>query len=134
METHYLFELVSLDTAHFTTPLGNKKYIVVAIDHYTRWIKATIVTMETSQSIMSFIKQDILMRHGCPKQTQTDGGKPYILLGINSFFAKHNIAHKVSAPYHPESNGMAERLIQSLKDRLSHVNEDQEFNLRRTLM
>ena len=63
VETHYPFELVSLDTAHVTMPLGNKKYIVVAIDHYTRWIEATIVTKETSQSILSFIEQDILMRH-----------------------------------------------------------------------
>ena len=73
---------------------------------------------------------EILLRHRCPKQTQTDGGKPYILSGINSFFAKHNTAYEVSAPYHPESNGMAERLTQYLKDRLFHVNEDQGLDLR----
>ena len=48
VETHYPIELVSLDTAHVTMPLGNKKYNVVAIDHYTQWIEATIVTKETS--------------------------------------------------------------------------------------
>ena len=73
------------------------------------------------------------MRHGCPKQIQTNGGKPYVLSGIKSVFTKYNIAHEVSAPYHPESNGMAERLIQSLKDKLSHVNEDQGVDLRRNL-
>ena len=41
--------------------------------------------------------------------------------------------HEVSAPYHPESNGMAERLICSLKDRLVHVNKDQGFNLQQNL-
>ena len=82
---------------------------------------------------MSFIEQDILMRHRCPRRIQTDGSKPYIFTGINSFFAKYNIAHEVSAPYHPESNGMAECLIQSLKDRLSHGNEDQGFVLRSNL-
>ena len=112
---------------------GNKKYIVIAIDHYTRWIEATIVTKETSQSIMGFIEQDILMRHGCPKWIQTDGSKLYVLSEINGFFAKKKIAHEVSAFYHPESNGMAERLIQSLKDSLSHVNEEQEFDFRRNL-
>ena len=63
------------------------------------------------------------MRHGCPKRIQTDGGKPYVSAGINNSFAKFNIVHEVTAPYHPESNGMAERLIRLLKDRLRHVNK-----------
>ena len=82
---------------------------------------------------MNFIEQEILMRHGCPKRIQTDGGKLYVSAGINSFFDKFNILHEVSAPCHPESNGMAERLIRSLKDRLFHVNKDQGFNLQQNL-
>ena len=74
------------------------------------------------------------MRHGCPKRIQTEGGKPYVSAGINSFFDKFNIVHEVSAPYHPESNGMAERLIRSLKDRLVHINKDQGFNLQRNMI
>ena len=74
-----------------------------------------------------------LMRHGCPKRIQTDGGKPYVLAGINSSFDKFDNVHEVSAPYHPESNGMAERLIHYLKDRLVHVNKDQGFNLQQNL-
>ena len=101
VEVNYPFELVSLDTAHVTMPSGNKKYIVVAIDHFTRWIEVTILTNETSQSIMNFIEREILMRHGCPKRIQTDGGKPCMSAGINSFFAKFNIVHEVAAPYHP---------------------------------
>ena len=46
------------------------------------------------------------------------GGKPYMSAGINSIFAKFNIVHEVAAPYRPESNGMAEQLIRSLKDQL----------------
>ena len=102
---------------------------MVAIDYLTLCIEVTILTNETSQPITNFIKQEILMRHGCPKRIQTDGGKPYVSTGINSFFAKFNIVHDVASPYHPESNGMAERLIILLKDRLHHVNKDQGFNL-----
>ena len=52
---------------------------------------------------------------------------------INSFYAKFNIVHEVAAPYYPESNGMAERLIRLFKDRIHYVNKDQGFNLQRNL-
>ena len=53
--------------------------------------------------------------------------------GIKSFFSKFNIVHEVAAPYHPESNSMAERLVRLLKDKLHHVKKDQGFNLQRSL-
>ena len=47
--------------------------------------------------------------------------KTYMSAGIDNFFAKFNIVHEVTAPYHPEIDGMAERLIRFLKDRLYHT-------------
>ena len=44
VEIYYPFELVSLFTGHITMPSGNKKYIMVAIDHFMQWIKVTILT------------------------------------------------------------------------------------------
>ena len=79
-------------------PSSNNKYIVVAIDHFTRWIEVTILKNETSQSIMNYFKQEILMRHRCPKRVQTDGGKPYVSSGIKNFFAKFNVTHDIAAP------------------------------------
>ena len=35
VKVNYSVELVSLDTAHIIMPSGNKKCIVVAIDHFT---------------------------------------------------------------------------------------------------
>ena len=66
------------------------------------------------------------MRHGCLKSIQNYGGKPYLSARINSYFAKFNSTHEVAASYYPESNGIAERSIGLLKDRLHHVNEDQK--------
>ena len=56
VEVNYHFELASLDTTHVTMPSGKKKYIVVAIDYFTQWSEGTILTNETSQSIMNFIE------------------------------------------------------------------------------
>lgn len=56
-----------------------------------------------------------MFRDGCPARIQTDGGRPYVSKAINEFFSDYKITHTVAAPYHPESNGMAERFIQTLK-------------------
>ena len=91
VEVNYPFELVSLDTAHVTMPSGNKKYIVVAIDHFMQWIKVGILTNEMSQSIMNFIECEILARHWCLSRIHTDGDKPYVSAGINNVYVKLNL-------------------------------------------
>ena len=54
---NYPLNLVSLDRAHVVMPLGNKKYIMVAIDHFTRLIEVTILTYGTSQSIIILLNK-----------------------------------------------------------------------------
>ena len=72
----------------------------------------------------------MLIRHRCPKRIKTDGGKLYMSSGIESIFANFKVVFKAAAPYNPESNGMAERLICLLKDRLHHINKDQDLILK----
>ena len=85
IETHYPFELVSLDTGQLT--YGNKKvYFVVAIDHFTRRVKAQVLHEQNSKSIMEFIMNSILFRHGCPARIQTDRGSPYVSEALRHFF------------------------------------------------
>ena len=86
IETHYPFELVSLDTGQLTFGNGKKVYFVVAIDHFTRWVEAQVLHEENSKSIMEFIMNNILFRHGCPARIQTDGGLPYVSEAIRHFF------------------------------------------------
>ena len=50
--THYLHELVSLNTGQLTFGNGKKVYFVVAIDHFTNWVEAQILLEENSKSIM----------------------------------------------------------------------------------
>lgn len=105
--------------------LGNKKHLVVAIDHFKQWTEVKIMMHKTSQSLMNFDDWENFNETQVTLRIQTDCGRPYESTGINKFFAKFNIVYKVSAPYHPESNGTPEPLIRSLEDRLHHINKDQ---------
>ena len=79
------FQIVSLDTGCITYGNEQKFYFVVAVDHYTRWIEVRMLSKETSEEIIQFIKDFIIYRHGCPAKIQTDGGRPYISDAIYFF-------------------------------------------------
>ena len=56
--------------------------------------------------------------HGIPEQLVTDNGTQFTSEAFEIFVKQNRIKHIKSAPYHPASNGLAERFIQSLKQNL----------------
>ena len=77
---------MSLDTSQITFGNGKKVYFVVAIDHFTRWVKAQVWHEENLKAIMEFIINNILFRHGCPARIQTDGESPNVSEAIRHVF------------------------------------------------
>lgn len=51
---------------------------------------------------------------GFPQVIRSDGG-PQFRSAFQEFCKKHDIAHEVSSPYHPQSNGLAESTVKSVK-------------------
>ena len=45
----------------------------------------------------------------------TDNGPTFVSAEFEQFLRKNGIRHKTSAPYHPTSNGLAERAVQIVK-------------------
>ncbi len=70
-----LFHRVAMDTAGPLpeTKLGNK-YILVAIDHYSKWCEAKAVVDHGAKTTARFLEDDIICRYGVPKFVLTDNG------------------------------------------------------------
>lgn len=119
IQADHPFQKVALDVGYVTikkdSELSKSYYFIVAVDHFTKWAEVSHLPSQTSKWIMEFIEKDIIFRHGCPQMIRTDGGKPFVSNAIEEFFSDYNINHSISAPYHPESNGLAERFIQTIK-------------------
>ena len=62
------------------------------------------------------MKDFVIYWHGCPAKIQTDGGRPYVSDAILRFCESFGISQTITAAYHPQSNGKAERVIQTLKN------------------
>ena len=51
---------------------------------------------------------------GCRERVMTDNGSPYVSRRFRRAVDRHRIGHLRTRPYHPETNGKAERFIQTL--------------------
>ncbi len=70
-----LFHRVAMDTARplLETKPGNK-YILVAIDHYSKWCEAKAVVDHGAKTAARFLEDDIICRYGVPKFVLIDNG------------------------------------------------------------
>jgi transposase InsO family protein len=110
-----LFHRVALDTAGPLpeTKAGNK-YILVAIDHYSKWCEAKAVADHGVGTTARFLEDDLICRYGVPKFVLTNNGGEWGA-EFEAMCRDYAIQHQRTAPQWPQCNGMAERLIKTLK-------------------
>ena len=53
------------------------KYVVVAIDYFSKWSEARPLYDKTAVSVARFLYDDIICRHGCPRIQINDQGRGF---------------------------------------------------------
>ena len=77
------------------------RYIVIAIDYFTKWPIAKAIKEATAKTVSKFIYEKIICEHGCPQVLQSDRGTHFINRIIQDLSEKFRIKHRLSTPYHP---------------------------------
>ena len=95
------------------TKAGNR-HIITAIDYATRWVVAKAVPDMSSDTVAAFLYHEILMHYGAPYEIISDRGSSLLAENIKSYEELQKIRHKASTPYHPQTNGMVERMHATL--------------------
>ena len=99
------------------------KMVFIAIDAHSKWPEAQIMASTTAGQTIAVLR-DMFARNGLPKQVVSDIGPQFQAEEFREFMARNGVQHVFTPPYHPASNGAAERLVQSVKRslRASHQN------------
>ena len=118
------FERIGIDlVGPLPITTRTNRYIIVATDYLTRWPEAKAVPDAEANTLAQFIFEEIICRHGTPKIILSDQGRNFISETIRILCEKFLIKHKFSSPYHPQTNGMVERLNRTLCESLAKAKE-----------
>ncbi len=111
------------------TSLNGNKYIIVAIDHFSKYVIADCLVDKSAELVSSFIVFKIYLVHGCPAVLLTDNGKEFVN-SLDDFISKFlRIDHRKITAYHPQANGQVERINKVLADALSKLAGNDEHNI-----
>ena len=91
------------------------KLFLIMIDAHSKWIEA-VSTHSTSSAVVIEELRSVFARFGIPEMIVTDNGTGFVSQEFKSFLEKNGVRHVTSAPYHPASNGLAERAVQVIKN------------------
>ncbi|VDL65922.1 unnamed protein product, partial [Nippostrongylus brasiliensis] len=94
---------------------GSKWLIVV--DAKSKWPEVIRMGSTTAERTIAKLKE-IFSRNGLPEQLVSDNGPPFSSKFFREYCENRGIEQIFTPPYHPNSNGEAERFVQTFKTTL----------------
>nr|KYP50706.1 Retrotransposable element Tf2 [Cajanus cajan] len=109
----------------FPPAKGQLKFLLVAIDYFTKWIEACPLAKITTENVRKFTWKNIVCRFGIPHTIVTDNGRQFIAEEFEVFLQELGIKHLPTSVEHPQTNGQAEAankvILRELKKRLGNA-------------
>lgn len=99
------------------------RHIITAIDYATRWVVCRAVKKMDADTVADFLYHDILMHYGAPYEIISDRGSSLLAESIKFYERLQKIKHCASSPYHPQSNGLVERMHATLRASISKLSD-----------
>ncbi|CAH2085636.1 unnamed protein product [Euphydryas editha] len=103
----------------FAGPFLNKTFLIV-VDAYSRWPEVFIVNNTTSSTVIRHLRM-LFATHGLCETIVSDNGTAFMSNEMGIFLNANKIRHVTTAPYHPATNGLAERMVQTVKNKLKKI-------------
>lgn len=101
---------------------NNNNYLII-VDYYSRYFEIAKLENIRASCVITHMKS-VFARHGIPSKVRSDSGSQYVSAEFRQFAESWGFTHTVSSPHYQQSNGLAERFVQSVKKMLSKSKQD----------
>ena len=92
----------------YTPAPRQRRYVLVAIDYFTKWVEAEAVRGIKTKDVISFIWKSIITRYGVPISMVFDNGPQFETSVLKNWLGDLGITHCFASVGRPQANGQVE--------------------------
>ncbi|KAL2228390.1 UNVERIFIED_CONTAM: Gag-Pol polyprotein [Sesamum indicum] len=108
----------------FSPAQAYKKFIIEAVEYFTKWVEAEAVAKISEKEVINFIWKNIICRFGLPRILISDNGTQFHGRKITKWCKELKIAQHLTVVANPQANGQTKvtnrTILQHLKTRLEN--------------
>ena len=85
----------------FPKAMGNKRYLLVGIDYFTKWVEAELLANIRDVDVKRFVWKNIITRFGVPYALISDNNFQFNSKAFRSYCGELGITNRYSTPIYP---------------------------------
>ncbi len=106
--------------------------LLILVDAHSKWIDTHITTSSIATTTIERLRLSF-STHGLPELVVSDNGLAFSSVEFEEFLQQNGVKHLTTAHYHPASNGLGERAVQTVKEGIKKMTGPLELRLTRFL-
>jgi hypothetical protein len=107
---------------------NNNKYILVAMDHFTKWAEAYPIPNQEAPTVANRLINNFFFRFSPPEIIHSDQGRQFESTLVKEICQLLQIKKTRTSPYHPQCDGLVERFNRTLLHMLSTSTKSNPLN------
>ena len=104
--------------------MGSKKYLLVGIDYFTKWVEAEPLANIRNVDVKRFVWKNTATRFEVPNMLISDNDFQFDSKMFRRYYGELGITNRYSTPAYPQRNGQAEVVNKVIVNRLKKRLDD----------
>ena len=121
-------ELVTIDFLKLEKGSGGHEYVLLIVDHFTRYAQGYPCRNKSAVTAARKLYDDFILRFGFPNRILSDQGGEFENRLLTKLNELGGVTKSRTTPYHPQCNGMVERMNETLISMLQTLPRSQKTN------